>query len=218
MVAGSSEGRSRKEQRPDELDLEVLPLLQAERHVPLVPDRAASAVRIGLELRVAHERGRDRLLVVVVEELERARVEDAVADRGGDDVKVRELRAHQLAVVMEAVDAEEAVIVAMQTRLAKGRVLPAPGIGVTRPEGVSERERGPPAERGFQRHPGVDRKAAHVMVPARGEPLVRRVALARGSGSVGIRTAVEPQHRLVAPHPTRVEPSTTFYYRTTLAR
>src|SRR5207244_12555565 len=85
MVPGSSEGRPRKDQRPDELDLEVLPLLQAERHVPLVPDRAAPAVRIGLELRVAHDRGRDRLLVAVVEELDRARVQGGVAARAGPD-------------------------------------------------------------------------------------------------------------------------------------
>src|SRR5437763_23951 len=189
MVPGSSEGRPRKEQRTDELDLEVLPLLQAERHVPLVPDRAAPAVRIGLELRVAQERGRDRLLVVMVEELERARVEDPPADRGGDDVEVRELRARQLAVVMEAIDAEEAVVVAVESRLAKGRVLPVSRVGVARPEGVAERERGPPSERRFQRRPGVDRKPAHVMVPARGEPLVRLVALVHGTGGVRGRPA-----------------------------
>src|SRR5438093_9929537 len=108
MVPGSSEGRPRKEQRPDELDLEVLPLLQAERHVPLVPDRAAPAVRIRLELRVAQELGRDRLLVVMVDEPEPARVEDPTADRCGDDVVVRALRKRERRIATEATDAEEA--------------------------------------------------------------------------------------------------------------
>src|SRR5207249_2339832 len=43
------------------------------------------------------------------------------------------------------------------------------------------------------------------MVPARGEPLVRLVALVRGTAGVRVRTAVEPEHRLVTTHPCSIE-------------
>src|SRR6266568_3925829 len=110
------------EQAGGELDLEVFPLVEAEHHVPLLPDRLPFSQRIRIELGVAQKGGWVHLAIEVVEKLNRAGPPEPKPQSRRPDVQVRELGAQHLAIVAEAVHPIKARFVVLDAGLAEGSI------------------------------------------------------------------------------------------------